>query len=108
MVLMVVASQSPEFLINFGVPVLGLSAGHMYAGDPVRGGLVMVASTLTGVGVFSLLNPSGGNGGGGAYVVALAASSVAIGIAAADAYFTTVERNQTRRGSSDAIDQEAP
>lgn len=92
--LLLVSSQSSDFLVTFGVPVLGLAGGHIYAGDPLRGGLVAIASSLAGTGVFTALNPSGGNGGGGAYVVALLGASVAMGIAATDAYLTAQEKNR--------------
>ena len=92
--LIFLSSQSTDFIVNFSVPVLGLGAGHLYAGDPLRGALVTVGSTAVGLGTFALLHRSGGNGGGGAYAVGMFSVGLAVGLAAADAYWTTEQKNR--------------
>ena len=101
--LIILSSQSTDFIVNFSVPVLGLGAGHLYAGDPLRGALVTMGSTAVGLGTFALLHRSGGNGGGGAYAVGMFSVGLAVGLAAADAYWTTEQKNRetlsTRRAA---------
>lgn len=84
--LMALSRLTSEPLVLVALPALGLGMGHLYAGRPLRGGVVAVGSSVAGLGVFNLLRPADGSGGAALQAAVLAGAVVAMGLAARDAY----------------------
>lgn len=91
--LLLLASQAPSPVVAFSLPLVGLAAGHVYAGDPLRGALAATGGGLMGAGVFSLLSPRTLGVGNETPLIILVSAAVAIGVAATDAYLTAQETN---------------
>lgn len=95
---MVAASQSTDIMVSFGVPIVGLGAGHLYAGDPLRAAAVTVGGTVAGLGTYvflsSLLAGKGGNGGGGAFVIGALSLLAVECVIAGDAFWTVEQKNR--------------
>jgi hypothetical protein len=99
--LLLIASQAPSPAIILSLPLVGLAAGHVYAGDPLRGALAATGGGLMGIGVFSLLSPRTLGAGNETPLIAAVSAAVAIGVAATDAYMTAQESNH-RAGAPEA------
>ncbi|MFP5503253.1 MAG: hypothetical protein ACLGIN_12265 [Candidatus Sericytochromatia bacterium] len=84
--LMAISRLSPDPLVLIALPALGLGMGHLYAGRPLRGGVVALGSTVAGIGVFNLLRPAEPAGGGPLQAAIVAGAAVALALAAQDAY----------------------
>jgi hypothetical protein len=91
--LLLIASQAPSPVVVLSLPLVGLAAGHVYAGDPLRGALAATGGGLMGMGVFSLLSPRTLGAGNETPLIAVVSAAVAIGVAATDAYLTAQEWN---------------
>lgn len=91
--LMAISRLSPDPLVLIALPALGLGVGHLYAGRPLRGGVVALGSTVAGIGVFNLLRPAEPAGGGPLQAAIVAGAAVALALAAQDAYIVAEEGN---------------
>lgn len=92
-VLALLVSRTNNPAVHLAVPIAGLSVGHLYAGEPLRGALVTTACLVAGAGTFSLLDSSLGQAGQLSMAAGLVAFGVASSLAAWDAY-QTVEANR--------------
>ena len=90
------SDPSVAFAVRGVLPLLGIGAGQVYAGAPLKALIFSLGGPIVGIGSFALferaLAPHGGNGGAGLYVIeSLTAGAVLAyaGGVAWDAYAST-------------------